>query len=596
MSLDISGRILALRAAMQRLQLDAYIIPTGDPHQSEYVADHWKTREWLTGFTGSAGTLVVTSDHAGLWTDSRYFLQAENELTGSGIELHKQLIPHTPEHFSWLTTHLKPGNTVGMDGALFSTSQVRQMAKIFYEYDIEINHQHDLVSELWKDRPALPSDPAFEFDADYAGATRSEKLDHVKAAMSTDFLLVTTLDDIAWTLNLRGNDVAYNPVCISYLIIGKEVSYLFIDREKVSDLLRTRLGADGILLKPYETIEAFLQQLPEGKTIGVDATTTNIRLYNAIPEEQLVKHELVPRQLKAIKSGAEMKHLRTAMRKDAVALTRLFRWLEKVLTSGAEVTEAQVGRRLDGYRREQGDYFGESFGAIVGYNANGAIVHYRPDPNNSAVIRPEGILLLDSGGQYLQGTTDITRTIALSEPTAQQKQDFTLVLKGHIALAMAKFPAGTMGIQLDAFARQAMWQYGLNYGHGTGHGVGYFLCVHEPPQGFAAGIGRGATPIEPGMLTSNEPGLYRAGAYGIRTENLVWCVKDYSGDFGDFLKFETLSLFPIDQTLIDIALLTPAEKQWLNEYHAIVEEAVSPFLDKQEAAWLHKKCRPLPGK
>ncbi|NUQ22750.1 MAG: aminopeptidase P family protein [Saprospiraceae bacterium] len=593
---DIPGRLSALRAAMKRLGLDAYMAPSSDPHQSEYMADYWLARAWLSGFTGSAGILVVTADHAGLWTDSRYFLQAEQELANTGVELHKQVVAHAPEHLEWLCANLPAGSTVGFDGALFTANQVRQMAKTFYESQLEINHQHDLVSEIWKNRPALPADEAYEFDEAYAGKIRREKLDLITdqlALKGVDYLLVPTLDDIAWTLNLRGSDVAFNPVCISYLVVGREASHLFIQKEKVSDLLRTRLGVDGVLLKPYESIESFLQQLPEGKKIGIDPSVTSIRLFNAVPESALVMMDMPPRRFKAIKNEVEIGHLHTAMRKDGVALLRLFRWLEARLKAEAEVTEAGLAQQLIAFRSEQSDYVGESFAAIVGYNANGAIVHYHPDPDHSAVVHPEGILLLDSGGQYLQGTTDITRTIALSDPTPQQQLDFTLVLKGHINLAMAQFPEGANGIQIDTYARQPLWRYGLNYGHGTGHGVGFFLNVHEPPQGFAPSVGRGSTVIEPGMLTSNEPGLYRTGQYGIRTENLVVCERADTTEFGAFLRFRTISLFPIDRRLIAENILTKEEMIWLNEYHAEVWKALSPLLTAEEQHWLAEQTQPL---
>lgn len=593
MSSVVTTRIDALRAAMKRQGIDAYLLPSSDPHQSEYLADHWKSREWFSGFTGSAGTLVVTATHAGLWTDSRYFLQAEQQLAGSGIVLHRQVNPGAPEHLNWLCEYLPQGATVGFDGTLFSAAQVRQMARLFYNAQIEITHHYDLVAEVWQNRPALPLNEAFEFDETFAGQSRAQKLEHIRAAQTTDFLLVSTLDDIAWTLNIRGNDVECNPVCISYLAIGKEVAYLFIEKQKISDLLRTRLGADGVLLKPYENIESFLQQLPEGKTIGLDATIANIRLYNAVPEAQLVQHDNIPRKLKAIKNETEIKHLRTAMRKDGVALLRLLRWLDDQLAKGAQITEAEVADHLDGLRREQGDYYGESFAAIVGYGSNGAIVHYRPEPGNCATLESKGILLLDSGGQYLQGTTDITRTIALGEPTEEQKRDNTLVLKGHIALAQARFPAGTNGMQLDAFARQPLWRQGLNFGHGTGHGVGFFLNVHEPPQGFAPNTGRGGTPFEVGMLTSNEPGLYRTGSHGIRIENLIVCVPAEENEFGRFLAFETLSICPIDKRLIVPALLEENERQWLNDYHASVLETLSPHIHSDELAWLKQQCSPL---
>ncbi len=593
----IKDRITALRQAMRQKKLDAYIIPSHDPHQSEYVTDHWKSREWLSGFDGSAGTLVVTADFAGLWTDSRYFLQAEKQLNGSGITLQKQVIPHAPEHVTWLVNHLPQGATVGVDGQLFSLSQIRYLAKNFYEKDIDIIHEHDLIGEIWKDRPTLPDAPVFEHPVEYSGRNREEKLALVRRQMQEkdlQYWLVSTLDDIAWILNLRSSDVSYNPLFISYLIIGQEISYLFIQPGKISEELQEELAAQGIFIKDYTYIENFVSSLSPDKTIAIDPSATSIHLFNAIPEGQSQQEKNIIRQIKAIKTEHEVTHIRQAMVKDGVALTRLFRWLAEELKERS-VSEVEVATQLAEFRSQQAHYYGESFGAIVGYNGNGAIVHYRPEPKSCAMIKPEGILLLDSGGQYLDGTTDITRTIALSTPTAQQKRHFTLVLKGHIALSTMKFPEGTSGAQLDGFARQYLWQDGLNFGHGTGHGVGYFLNVHEPPQGFAtsAVTSRGATPFEPGMLTSNEPGFYRNDHYGIRVENLELCVKAENTEYGQFLKFETLTLFPIDRNLLDMELLTEQEKNWLNTYHRQVFEKLSPHLEAAEVEWMQEQCREL---
>ncbi|GJM34366.1 MAG: Xaa-Pro aminopeptidase [Saprospiraceae bacterium] len=582
---------------MAKKGLDAYIVPSHDPHQSEYVADRWKSREWLSGFTGSAGLLVVTAQHAGLWTDSRYFTQAEQQLKGSSIVLHKQRIPHAPEHVSWLVDNLSKGATVGVDGNLFSVSQIRYLAKHFYEKEIDINHDFDLIEEIYKDRSGLPGAEVFEHKLEYAGRSREEKLALIREEMTKkalSFWLVTTLDDIAWVLNLRSADVNFNPLFISYLVIGEEISYLFIQKGKINKELEDELQTAGIFLKEYAEIEPFLQNLSPEKTIAIDPAATSIRLFNAIPEGRSHQEKNLIRQLKAIKTEHEVSHIRQAMVKDGVALTRLFRWLEGELRERA-VSEVEVADKLAGFRSQQANYYGESFAAIVGYNANGAIVHYRPEPGKCAMIESKGILLLDSGGQYMDGTTDITRTIALGEPTATQKRHFTLVLKGNIALSMMKFPEGTSGAQLDGFARQYLWQEGLNFGHGTGHGVGYFLNVHEPPQGFAtsAVTSRGATPFEPGMFTSNEPGYYEDGKYGIRIENLELCIKVEATDYGQFLAFETLTLFPIDRNLMDMALLTETEKQWLNDYHAKVFEQLSPKLEKEEVAWLAQKCAGL---
>lgn len=588
----MSNNIQHLRQLMHLHKIYAYLIPTADPHQSEYLADHWKAREWISGFTGSAATVVITQDHAGLWTDSRYFLQAEHQLESSEIVLHKQQANGTSEYITWLAEHLPKGSTVGLDGYLFSVGQLRQLEKELRLKGIAINSQVDLISEVWSDRPALPTHPIFEYDVAFAGESRAAKLNRIREKIikqGADFHLITTLDDIAWTLNIRSKDVEFNPVTISYLVVNKEIAYLFINPEKVPDAIKQNLNNDGVILKPYESLEDFLQILEH--PILVDDRLINIRLYNAISETQIIKGDNIPLHLKTIKNPTEIGNLREAMRKDGVALTRFFRWLEEKLQTRT-VPEYEAGRKLNAFREAQGNYFGESFNAIVGYNSNSAIVHYRPEEATSSEIKPEGILLLDSGGQYLEGTTDITRTIALSAPTDDQKRNYTLVLKGHITLAKAKFPVGTTGVQLDTLARQFLWQQGLNFGHGTGHGVGFFLSVHEPPQGFTASPHnqRGTTPQELGMLTSNEPGFYKTGEYGIRIENLVLCVEAEETDFGKFLQFETLSLFPIDTSLIDSSLLTTEEKKWFNDYQRRVLNELSPRLEGAEVEWLRRKC------
>lgn len=590
--MTINHRIQKLREAMRAHHIDAYIIPSSDPHQSEYVAGHWASRQWISGFTGSAGLAIVTLQHAGLWTDSRYWLQAETELRDTAWVLHRQEGGTLPEHITWLQANLPPGSTLGIDGALFSAGQWRFLRKQLQKYSIEIEDKFDLIAEIRPDRPALPAGMIFEYDLQFAGESRADKLRHVREQMraqAADFHLVTTLDDIAWTLNLRGTDIPFNPLVISHLIIGLEMSWLFIQPEKVPDEIKRALNEDGVVVQPYEQITSFLQKITA--PILIDDHSVNLQLYRAIPEAWRLQGETIPLQLKAVKNATEIAQLRTAMCKDGVALLRFFRWLEQALTE-APVTEYEAGRQLHAFRQAQGDYFGESFSAIVGYNSNGAIVHYRPDEQDSAVLRAEGILLLDSGGQYLQGTTDITRTVALGPPNTEQQLHYTLVLKGHIALAMARFPAGTTGVQLDTLARQFLWQQGLNFGHGTGHGVGFFLCVHEPPQGFTSNPAhqRSRTALQPGMLTSNEPGFYQTGAYGIRIENLVLCVPTHETVYGAFLQFETLSLFPIDTQLIDSSLLTGAERQWLNDYHQKVLQNLGPYLDSAETAWLQTRC------
>lgn len=594
--MNVNERIQALRSAMKVHGIDAYILPSSDPHQSEYVSDHWKSREWISGFTGSSGTVVITKEHAGLWTDSRYFIQAEEQLKTSEMELHKLNIPHTPQHREWLRENLNEDSTIGFDGRLFSVGQVRRMVKDFKGKKIKLNSGADLISEIWSDRPVLPTGQIFEHDIKFAGASRSEKLDSLRAKMDTaSHYLLSTLDDIAWLFNLRGTDVECNPVFYAFAVVEKEKAWLFVEHEKVSADLKAQLNSDGILLKPYDSLENYLKNLSPENRIHIDLGSTSNQVFNAIPKSNLIEGKNLVQFLKAIKNPTEIEHFRKVMVKDGAALLKLFRWLESTLRE-RPVPEIEVAEKLIEYRRAQGDYFGESFHAIVGYRGNGAIVHYRPEKGKCADILPEGILLLDSGGQYLDGTTDITRTVALSEPTAEQRRDFTLVLKGHISLALAKFPEGTTGVQLDTLARMHLWQHGLNYGHGTGHGVGFFLNVHEGPQGFSpvSNTPRASVSIEPGTVTSNEPGYYKSGEYGIRIENLVLCVEDSVGwNDKKFYRFEDLTLFPIDLNLVDEKMLSPVEKEWLNEYHEMVFEKISPKLNEEEKAWLEEKCRQI---
>lgn len=595
---SIPDRLTALRQQLEQHQLDAYLIPSSDPHQSEYVASRWKSRKWISGFTGSAGLVVVTPDHAGLWTDSRYFLQADKELKGTGIELHRQVVPHAPEHVQWLAEHLRPGAIVGLDGFLFSEGQVRHMEKSFRPKGISIRTDLDLIDAIWPDRPSLPLMEIYEHDVQYAGRSRKEKLEQIRQATraaGADLHLIPTLDDIAWTLNIRGSDVNYNPVAYAYLIVSPDVAHLFMDERKVPTTLRKTLEQDNIQLHAYDQIIAFLESLSADQSILTDTGSTSIRLLQAIPAAQLRRGELIPRHLKAIKNNTEIGHIRHAMIKDGVALTRLFRWLEAEHSKGHAPSEAELADQLAQFRSRQEHYVSESFPAIVGYQGNGAIIHYRALPDDCAKIHAEGILLLDSGGQYLDGTTDITRTVALGTPTDAQKEQYTLVLKGHIALDRIQFPTGTAGGQLDAFARQYLWQHGLNYGHGTGHGVGFFLNVHEPPQGFATSVvtSRGSTPLEAGMLTSNEPGFYKTDSHGIRIENLILCMERAKTEYGDFLGFESLTLFPIDTQLIKRELMSEVEMAWLNDYHRSVENALLPHLTEEEREWMREKCRTI---
>ena len=591
--MSVNNNISALRQQMAKNKFDAYIIPGSDPHQSEYAADHWKARKWISGFTGSAGNVVVTNDHAGLWTDSRYFIQAAKELKGTKMKLHKLKVAHTSEYIAWILENVKSGGKVGCDGMLFSVGQIQQLEKLFKEKNIKLDYSKDLLVEAWENRPPLPTNEIFEHKVKYAGKSRAKKIETIRAEMKSqeaDYHFVSTLDDVAWIFNIRSSDVECNPVSIAYAVIGSRNAYLFIDKKKVPMGLRKQFQRDGIILKSYEAIFDFLKKLNKSKNILVDPSTTNMKLYNAIPKKQVIHGKTISTHFKALKNKTEVKHIKNAMIKDGVALTRLFMWLEKSLEKGT-VTEVEVAKKLSGFRAEQGEYHGESFDAIVGYKGNGAIVHYRPEEGSCATIKKEGILLLDSGGQYEDGTTDITRTVALGKPTKEQKRNFTSVLKGHIGLAELKFPKGPRGNQVEILARQHLWQDGLNYGHGTGHGVGFFLNVHEGPQSIGSGItAKAATVLEAGMLTSNEPGFYKTGEYGIRIENLILAVEAEKTAYGQFLKFESVTLFPIDKNLIDYPMLTKREVKWLEDYHREVLGKLSPFLNKKEKAWMKGNC------
>lgn len=593
--MDINTRIDRLRSAMKSKGIDAYIIPSNDPHQSEYVADYWGGLVWISGFTGSAGTVVITQDHAGLWTDSRYFIQAEEELASSEMVLHKLSPDRRPLHIEWLKEALSANAVVGMDGQCCSHAQHLGLERALDGRTL--NLKHDLFNEIWEDRPTLPTAPIFEHELRYTGQSRAEKLAVIRKKMTqkgASHHLIVALDDIAWTFNLRGKDVDCNPVAIAYAVLEDNVAYLFINEDKVPLTFKQQLATENIHLKDYFDIKNYLQNLPKGSSILLSPSETASDLMAAIPENtQIIKSESIAMRLKAIKNNTEIAHIRGTMVKDGVALLKLYRWLE-VAVQKRGVKETEVAEKLAAFRAEQALYFGESFPAIVGWKGNGAIVHYHAEAATCATIEGDGILLLDSGGQYQDGTTDTTRTTVFGAASMQQKRDYTLVLKGNIGLSMLQFPEGTRGNQMEILARQHLWQHGLNYGHGTGHGVGFFLNVHEGPQSIGPGAtARAAEAIELGMLTSNEPGFYKEGEYGIRIENLVLTIEKEATPYGKFYGFETMTLFPIDTNLIQVDLLTLTEKSWLNDYHSKVLDRLEPSLNKEEYAWLEEKCKAI---
>ncbi|MGC9150629.1 MAG: aminopeptidase P family protein [Microbacter sp.] len=590
----IVERLVALRLSMREKGIAATIILSNDPHASEYVADYWKERAWISGFTGSAGTVVVTLEEAGLWTDSRYFLQAEQQLAETGITLFKDGLPSTPSITDWLSQNLTPQSKISINPFLFSVSMVESMRHIFEDFGLSLVTQYDLIAPLWKDRPPLPTDPIMLFAVEYAGKTTREKLIMVREVMKQKKVtryIVTALDEIAWLFNIRGNDVAYVPVALAYAAIDTDSATLFINPQKVSLQVADALNEQGVSIQPYNGIFDYIRQLHVGERILMDQNKANYALFQEIASHcQVLTASSPVLTMKSIKNETELQGIRQAMIKDGIALTRFFMWLEKELNTDA-LTEMSIAERLKEFRAQQPLFQGESFGTIAGYKEHGAIVHYSATPESNATLHAESFLLLDSGGQYLNGTTDITRTIALGPLSTQEKTDFTLVLKGHIALATAKFPTGTRGSQLDILARKALWDHGMNYGHGTGHGVGHFLSVHEGPQSIR--MDENPTQLAPGMVISNEPGLYRANQYGIRIENLVAVQEAESTEFGSFLEFETLTLCPIDVHAIEFNLLTQNEKDWLNAYHQKVFVLLSPHLNQEEKVWLEHKCQSI---
>ncbi len=588
-------RIEALRGLMKEAGIAAVIIPQADPHLGEYLAPHWQARRWFSGFSGSAGDLVVTLSAALLWTDSRYFLQAADQLTGSGIELMKDGLEETPSITAYLCSALKAGDKVGVDGMLFSAPALQQMADTLAKHGIALDCHYDVVDKLWTDRPALPDGKIFIHDEKYAGRSARLKmadiLDRADSEGATA-AFISALDEIAWTLNIRCNDVRHTPVATAYLYLSPALKVLFISPAKLTDETVAYLEAQGVETQPYGEVAAFLQALPEHHKVLIDPAHTSGAVVDILGLRS-VRTDVSPAAvMKSVKNDVQLDGVRHAMVRDGVALVKAFMELEERIRKGVPTTEIDVDGLLHKYRSAQPLFFEESFGTIAGYGPHGAIVHYEATPDTNATLAPEGLLLVDSGAQYLDGTTDITRTIALGTPTEQEKRDFTLVMKGHIALGSTVFPAGTRGAQLDAIARQFLWKNGLSYLHGTGHGVGHFLSVHEGPHSIR--LNNVEAPLRPGSITSNEPGVYREGVHGIRCENLVLCVPVMETEFGSFLGFETLTLFPFDRTLFDLSIMTPEEIAWVDNYHATVRKRLTPALTTEaERTWLAAKTAPL---
>ena len=590
------NHLQALREAMDEHEIDAYLIPTADFHNSEYVGDHFACRAYVSGFTGSAGTLLVFPSWAGLWTDGRYFLQAERQLKGSGIRLMKSGEPGVPTIEDFLRSSLRAGQTLGFDSRCVTAETGREYYAIARRKGARIHDRDDLVGEIWLDRPPLPAAPVWELPEEISGESRASRLARVRKAMAeagAGVLLLTGLTDIAWLLGLRGGDVACTPVFLAYLALGQQSGTLFADPASFSPDLREALAADGIRLQPYDGVYAWANRLKPDQKVLLDPGTVNVRLLTSIPTGVKVIEGPDPtRAMKAVKDPVEAEGFRRAHLADGIALTRFMYWL-KTRAGKEPVTELSAADRLEALRRESPDYLMPSFGPILAYGAHGAVVHYSADEATNAAVRAEGFLLADTGGHYRTGTTDCTRTYALGPLTPAQKTHYTAVLRGNLALAAARFKAGCTGLNLDYLAREPLWALGLDYNHGTGHGVGHILSVHEGPQSIRwRSLGEDA-PLEPGMVTSDEPGLYLEGAYGIRLENLMLCVEAERTDFGTFLAFETLTLTPFDLDAVEPAELPERERALLNAYHRRVFEAVAPHLPPEEADWLRRATRPI---
>lgn len=592
MSKETFPHLEALRDLMRSKHIDAVIIPGTDPHQSEYPSEHWKFRDYVSGFTGSNGTAVVTLDDAGLWTDSRYFLQAAEQLEGSGFTLRKENIPGEPTVLEWLGEVLDEDAVVGVDGRLFSLIEANRIEMFCAQNGFMFAPDFRAAEAIWTDRPARPMNPAFVHDEALAGEDVDSKISRVVDALDAadaDGLLITALDEIAWLLNLRGSDVDYTPVVIAFAYVSADERVLFIDSEKVTSEVKDHLKKYRVKIKDYDDIEKFLGKISSTATVMVDPNRVSDALGQAmICNKTYMASPVIA--LKGVKNECQIAGFRQAMLYDGAAMVRMMMWLEQNVANG--ITEMDVDRRLQQERAAYASNRGDSFHMIAGYKDHGAIVHYEATDESAYTLAPEGLLLIDTGGQYLEGTTDITRTISLGNPTVAEKHDYTLILKGHLALARAVFPKGTMGVQLDVLARGPLWNEGMTYLHGTGHGVGHFLGCHEGPQSIR--MEANPTPLELGMVTSNEPGIYKTGEYGIRTENLLLCVPACSNEeWGEFYKFESLTLFPYDTTLMDMDMLSREEVKQINDYHAMVCERLRPLLSADEAQWLEQKCKSI---
>ncbi|MBE6884131.1 MAG: aminopeptidase P family protein [Ruminococcaceae bacterium] len=582
-------KIASLRHSMKTRGISAYVIPSADPHLSEYFSAHWAARAYFSGFTGSAGTLVVTDKMSGLWTDGRYYLQASMQLADSEITLFRAADPDCPKIFDYLSQSLPSGSTVALDGMLFSENALTEARSTLTKKDIRLCLDSSVVEENWPDRPAECFTEIFELDESHSGCSRPEKLIQLRSRLKekgADATVIAGLDSIAWLLNLRASDISKSPVFISFLYISLDAACLFTELSRLPENIAEKLKTDGIELRPYTALSAYISEISILQKLLCDPDTLNAAIFSTIRSNSLL--DIIPGNdpvidMKAIKNPCELRCQQEAYLRDGCALAEFFAELFENLENGETPTEYELTKKLSAYRLAQPGCTGDSFGAIIAYRQNAAIVHYSPSQNNSAVIHPEHMLLVDSGGQYLNGTTDTTRTVALGPISDEEKRDFTLVLKGHIALAEAVFPEGTTGRNLDPICRVQLWKYGLNYRHGTGHGVGFMLNVHEGPHNFSGNV-----PLREGMVITIEPGFYHDGSHGIRTENVYYVTKAFSGEYGHFLRFENFTLFPIDTNCVDFALLSTDEKTWLQNYNRTVLEQLSPLVSHRAEQWLRR--------
>ncbi|AOI81362.1 MULTISPECIES: aminopeptidase P family protein [Burkholderia] len=594
----VPARLALLRGAMVREDLAAYLVPSADPHLSEYLPERWQARRWLSGFTGSVGTLVVTADFAGLWVDSRYWVQADAELAGTGVQLMKMTGgQQSAPHVDWLAQNVAAGATVGVDGAVLGVAAARGLTAALNARGIALRTDLDLLDAIWPERPGLPGDAVFEHAAPQADTTRASKLAEVRRAMraqGAQWHFVSTLDDLAWLFNLRGADVNFNPVFVAHAMIGADRATLFVADGKVSPALAASLAQDGVDVRAYDAARAALAALPDGATLLIDPRRVTFGTLEAVPAGVKLVEAVNPSTFaKSRKTSTEIEHVRVTMEHDGAALAEFFTWFEQAVNRET-ITELTIDEKLTAARARRPGYVSPSFATIAGFNANGAMPHYRATPESHATIAGDGLLLIDSGGQYVTGTTDITRVVPVGTVSDLQRRDFTIVLKSMMALSRARFPRGIRSPMLDAIARAPMWAAGLDYGHGTGHGVGYFLNVHEGPQVISHyAPAEPYTAMEEGMITSIEPGVYRPGQWGIRIENLVVNRAAGQTEFGDFLAFETLTLCPIDTRCVLIEMLHEEERAWLNAYHATVRERVGRHLSGDAKAWLDARTQPI---